>query len=155
MTEMIIIDDTLRLRPYDGRHDFALPWYQEAGTLWGVDHRTEPYDAELLRRMYTFLDQKGALYFIELKQSDTYIPVGDVTLCRNDLPIVIAPGYQQRGIGGRVLRGLIAYARKLGWDHLAVEEIYQDNIGSQRLFLGAGFQKVKDTAQGAGYRLEL
>lgn len=150
-----MIDDSLRLRPYDGRHDFALPWYQDAQTLWGVDHRTEPYDAELLGRMYTYLDQKGALYFIELKQSDTYIPVGDVTLCRDDLPIVIAPGYQHCGIGGRVLRGLIAHARKLGWDHLAVEEIYQDNIGSQRLFLGAGFQKVKDTAQGAGYRLEL
>lgn len=150
-----MIDDSLRLRPYDGRHDFALPWYQDAQTLWGVDHRTEPYDAELLGRMYTYLDQKGALYFIELKQSDTYIPVGDVTLCRDDLPIVIAPGYQHCGIGGRVLRGLIAHARKLGWDHLAVEEIYQDNIGSQRLFLGAGFQKVKDTAQGASYRLEL
>ena len=93
------------------------------------------------------LEEMPAYY----RQADAML----VTLMKDDLPIVIAPGYQHRGIGGRVLRGLIAHARLLGWDHLAVEEIYQDNIGSQRLFLGAGFQKVKDTAQGASYRLEL
>ena len=156
MTEMIIIDDTLRLRPYDGRHDFALPWYQDAGTLWGVDHRTEPYDAELLGQMYTYLDRKGALYFIELKQSDTYIRVGDVTLCRDDLPIVIGErSLRARGIGRAVLTALIARARALGWRELLVDEIYSWNLPSQKLFEGMGFRRWESTPRGARYRLSL
>ncbi|MGM9554186.1 MAG: GNAT family N-acetyltransferase [Faecousia sp.] len=147
------IDDTLRLRRYDGICEFALPWYLDAHTVWMVDHRTEPYHMDLLKRMYSYLDQKGELYFIELLCNDTYAPVGDVTLCRDDLPIVIAPEFQCRGIGKRVILGLIHEAKRRGWDHLAVEEIYQDNIASQRLFEGCGFQKAAATKDGACYRL--
>lgn len=151
---MLQIDETLRLRPYDGACEFALPWYLDAHTVWMVDHRDKPYDMELLKRMYAFLDKKGELYFIELLRDGTYIPVGDVTLCRDDLPIVIAPDFQGRGIGKRVILGLIREAKRRGWDHLAVEEIYQDNLASRRLFEGCGFQKAAATEEGDGYRLD-
>lgn len=153
--QMIAVDASLRLRRYDGEHDFALPWYQDAKTLWMMAHRTEPYDADLLARMYTYLNHKGELYWIELLRDGQYVPIGDVTLCRDDLPIVIAPGYQRQGIGGRVLPALIAYARHLGWPYLAVKEIYADNLCSQRLFERAGFEITQKTAIGAGYRLWL
>lgn len=150
---MLQIDETLRLRRYDGNCEFALPWYLDAHTVWMVDHRTKPYDMELLKRMYSFLDKKGELYFIELLCNGTYLPAGDVTLCRDDLPIVIAPDFQGRGIGKRVILGLIQEAKRRGWDHLAVEEIYRDNVASRRLFESCGFRETTATKDGAGYRL--
>lgn len=150
---MLQIDDTLRLRPYDGVCEFALPWYQDAHTVWMVDHRTAPYDMELLKRMYAYLNEKGELYFIELLREGAYVPVGDVTLCQDDLPIVIAPEFQGRGIGKRVLLGIIGEAKRRGWHHLGVEEIYEDNIASQRIFESCCFQKVGVSKQGSSYRL--
>lgn len=150
---MLQIDDTLRLRRFDGVCEFALQWYQDTHTVWLVDHRTAPYDMALLQRMYAYLNKKGELYFIELLCEGAYVPIGDVTLCQDDLPIVIAPEFQRKGIGKRVLLGIIREAKRRGWDHLGVEEIYEDNIASQRLFESCGFQEVGVSKQGNSYRL--
>ena len=39
---MLTISDTLRLRPYDGQHDFALAWYQDPELVYLVDGIKEP-----------------------------------------------------------------------------------------------------------------
>ena len=46
--DIIQIDDQLRLRKYDGNHDFALEWYQDEETLMLVDGIYKPYDEERL-----------------------------------------------------------------------------------------------------------
>ncbi len=40
--DLIQINNTLRLRRYDGIHDFALEWYQDEEMLWLVDGKREP-----------------------------------------------------------------------------------------------------------------
>ena len=63
--EIIQIDDALRLRKYDGVHDFALTWYQDEETVWLVDGKRNPYTLERLDGMYHYLDKRGEVYFIE------------------------------------------------------------------------------------------
>ena len=69
--EMIQIDDALRLRKYDGVHDFALSWYQDEVTVWLVDGNRNPYTMERLGGMYHYLNEAGELYFIEVYENDT------------------------------------------------------------------------------------
>lgn len=154
--ELIPVSHTIQLRKYDGEHDFALGWYQDTETVYLVDGKKEPYDADLLARMYHYLNEAGELYFIEVLENGQFFPIGDVTLCKEDLPIVIgAPAYRGKGIGTLVLDSLIHRAKSLGFDHVSVGEIYDWNLASRRCFERAGFRAITKTAKGAGYRLDL
>lgn len=62
--ESIQVDDNLRLRKYDGIHDFALVWYQDEETVWLVDGNRNPYTMERLGGMYRYLNNAGELYFL-------------------------------------------------------------------------------------------
>ena len=93
--DVIQIDDTLRLRKYDGNHDFALAWYQDEETVWLVDGNRNPYTVERLEGMYRYLNNAGELYFIEVLENGIYKPIGDVTFWQQDMPIVIGdPNYR-------------------------------------------------------------
>ena len=155
--EILTVSPTLRLRKYSGAFDFALPWYQDPVVLKmseGPD--VKPYTLENLNWMYTYLNNHGELYWIEELQETEFVPIGDVTMWRDDLPIVLgSPSVRGRGIGKAVITALIARARTLGWDHLGVENIYSYNTASQRLFLSCGFHETNKTETGASYRLEL
>lgn len=155
--EFIEISPTLRLKKYDGVFDFALPWYQDPVVLrMSEGEGTKPYTLENLRGMYTYLDAHGELYWIEEDRGNGFVPIGDVTMWQEDLPIALgSPGVRGRGIGKAVLQALIARARALHWDHLSVQNIYSYNIASQRLFLSCGFRETEKTETGASYRLEL
>ncbi len=39
--------------------------------------------------MYEYLNSKGELYFIEIRENEDFVPIGDVTLWEDDMPIVI------------------------------------------------------------------
>ena len=154
--EILQIDDTLRLRKYDGFHDFALEWYQDEETVYLVDGKREPYTIERLNGMYRYLNNAGELYFIEVCENGTYKPVGDVTFWQEDMPIVIGdPAYRGKGIGRKVISALIERGKELGYDHLTVEEIYDWNIGSRRCFESAGFVACEKSEKGSLYRLAL
>ena len=84
--EIIQIDDFLRLRKYDGVHDFALTWYQDEETVWLVDGNRNPYTPERLSGMYLYLNNAGELYFIEICENNTYKPIGDVTFWQRICP---------------------------------------------------------------------
>ena len=153
---IIQIDDALRLRKYDGVHDFALEWYQDLDTVWLVDGKRDPYTIERLGGMYRYLNNAGELYFIEVFENGTYKPIGDVTFWQEDMPIVIGdPNYRRKGIGRKVILTLVQRGRDLGYDHLCVEEIYEWNNGSKRCFEGLGFIPGEKTNKGASYRLTL
>ena len=154
--DLIQIDDTLRLRKYDGTHDFALAWYQDEETVWLVDGNRNPYTPERLAGMYHYLNEAGELYFIEIMENGTYKPIGDVTFWQDDMPIVIGdPNYRGKGIGRRVILSLIQRGRMLGFDHLAVGEIYDWNRGSRRCFESLGFTPYEKTNKGHSYRMSL
>lgn len=154
--EILPISDTLQLHRYDGKYDFALAWYQDAETVYLVDGVRTPYDPEKLSRMYTWLDKHGELYWIEAIQDGAFSPIGDVTLWQEDMPIVIGePSFRGKGVGKAVVNTLIARGRALGFDHMAVGEIYRYNKASQALFESAGFRQSGETKNGFSYRLAL
>ena len=154
--EIIQIDNTLRLRKYDGVHDFALEWYQDEETVYLVDGKRDPYTMERLGGMYSYLNNAGELYFIEALENGTYKPIGDVTFWQEDMPIVIGDrNYRGRKIGRRVVSALVKRGVALGYDHLEVGEIYDWNEGSRRCFESVGFQAYEKTDKGAKYKLTL
>ena len=154
--EIIAVDDTLRLRRFDGKYEFALGWYLDAETVRLVDGQAKPYDMQRLGQMYRYLDEHGELYFIEVFRHGAFVPVGDVTFWQYDCPIVIGePQLRGCGVGRRVLAVLIARGRQLGYDCLYVDEIYDFNTASRRLFESMGFAAYEKTQCGQRYRLIL
>lgn len=154
--EIIQIDKTLRLRKYDGKYDFALPWYQNIDTVFLVDGKKRPYTLDRVLEMYDYLDCHGELYFIEILTNEVYFPIGDVTFSQTDMPIVIGDSkYRNYGIGSRVISALIDRGRSLGFSSLYVEEIYDYNEASQKCFMKNGFVPYEKTEKGRSYRLSL
>lgn len=78
MTERII-DNQIRLTPYYRNDAVSLPWYQDRDICKQVDNRDEPYDLELLHRMYDYLSTRGDCCYIEYEGT----LVGDVSLQNN------------------------------------------------------------------------
>lgn len=146
------VSGDVRLKKFCASRDCslkALMWYQDLDTVRMVDNSNEPYDNELLERMYRYLDQHGELYMIQVKVGNRYFSVGDVTLCIDDLSIVIGDlSYRGKGIGRAVLRCLIDRARAIGLTALYVKEIYSFNLASQQLFSKVGFVPNGDTPNG-------
>lgn len=155
--ELINIDETLRLRKFDCKYDFALRWYQDEELVRLVDGPySGVYTLEKLRRMYEYLNNKGELYFIEIRKDEDFIPIGDVTIWEDDMPIVIGDKkYQGRGIGKKVIAALIERGREIGFYKMKVREIYSYNIASQKLFKSMGFVESGQTSMGKSYCLQI
>ncbi len=152
----IQISEVLRLCRYDGTADFALPWYQDEELVYLVDGVRRAYDRETLYRMYGCLNARGELYIIEARENGEYVPIGDVTFSREDMPIVIgAPAYRGRGVGRQVILSLMDRGRQLGFDRLGVREIYDYNTASIRCFTACGFEPVERTDKGWRYEARL
>ena len=154
--EIIQIDDTLRLRRFDGVYDFAMEWYLDGETTYLVDGDPAPYSRYTLDRMYSYLDGQGELYFIEHLCGGDFVPIGDVTFSEDDLPIVIGPkDMRGRGIGRKVILALCERGRQLGFPSMRVKEIYSYNTASIKCFLSCGFRVDSPTAKGASYIKDL
>lgn len=153
------IDPDLRLVRLDAPPAEALSWYQDPETLWMVDGKREPYTPERLARMYDWLSEHGELWYIEVRDEGAesgWRTVGDVTLCSNDLPIVIGEkDLRSLHVGRRVVEALCGRARDLGWHEVLVGEIYDWNVASQRCFSAAGFEPYERTDHGARWRRAL
>lgn len=153
--ETLFVSETLRLRKYDGNHDFALSWYLDPETVWLVDGDRDVYTPELLNKMYTYQDAHGELYFIEALGEDGWRPVGDVCLSPDDFAIVIGEkDLRGKGVGRAVTAALIHRARALGWNRVRAE-VYDFNAGSRRMFTSLGFRQEEKTEKGHSYILPL
>lgn len=154
--ELLPVSDILRLRKYDGVHDFALSWYLDPETVWLVDGDRDIYTPEKLDKMYTHQDTHGELYFIEALETGLWRPVGDVCFSSDDFAIVIGEkAYRARGVGRAVVSALIERARSLGWKRVRVGGVYDFNAGSRRLFTSLGFREEARTEKGHSYILPL
>lgn len=153
----IEIDNGLRLSAYEGQYDFAYGWYQDIDSLELIDGKGKavPYTMERLEKMYTYLNAHGECYFIELKVVDHYVPVGDVTFWQEDMPIVISKEFQHHGIGKKVIHCLIQRAKELRYAKIWVQEIYEHNVVSRRLFESCGFIQEEATQDGAKFSLNI
>lgn len=152
--DILEIDKQLRLRRYDGQHDFAFEWHQDLELVRLIDGNQERYSLDLLNRMYDYLSKNGECYFIEIFEDDQFIPIGDVTLFADDFAIAIGDKrYWKKGIGTKVLHRMIERAREVGLEEILVEEIYDWNLGSRKLFEKCGFEAVEKTKKGWSYRL--
>lgn len=150
------IDNQIRLRRYDGIHDFAFEWHQDLELVWLIDGDQERYSQALLDRMYDYLSKNGECYFIEIFEDDQFIPIGDVTLFADDFAIAIGDKrYWKKGIGTKVLQRMIDRAREVGFVEILVEEIYDWNTGSRKLFEKCGFEAVEKKKKGWSYKKNL
>lgn len=151
---LIQVADNIRLRKYDGKYDFAYKWYQDEDIVYLVSNTKEVYTKDTVKNMYEYLNRNGELYFIEILENSEYIPIGDVTFWREDMPIVIGDkNYRGIGIGGKVVQALICRAKKLGYKEIYIDEIYSYNIGSRKCFEKNGFKEYKKTERGSSFRL--
>ncbi|HEM4246939.1 GNAT family N-acetyltransferase [Streptococcus suis] len=152
--DILEIDKQVRLRRYDGQYDFAFEWHQDLELVWLIDGGQERYSLDLLDRMYDYLSKNGECYFIEIFEDNQFIPIGDVTLFADDFAIAIGDKrYWKKGIGTKVLQRMIERARELGFVEILVEEIYDWNTGSRKLFEKCGFEAVEKKKKGWSYRL--
>lgn len=141
--EHILQEGNLRLRPAGLKDALtAIPWYSDPEVLRNSEGSSVPYDAEKVRKMYSYLKSNGHFFIIELKVEDTWTPIGDACLMENSVPIVIGiPEFRSKGYGRTTLKLLITLAKNLGWEEMRVRGIYPYNKVSIRLFESAGFKR--------------
>ncbi|MBX9101024.1 GNAT family N-acetyltransferase [Streptococcus anginosus] len=154
--EYISIDSSLRLRKYDGQAHLAFSWYQDLEVIRLIDGSREPCTLQRIKKMYDYLTHHGEVYFIEVLTNAGWQPIGDVSFWQEDMPIVIGnSAYRGQGIGRTVVQVLIERGRKLGYKRLYVQEIYDDNEASKKMFESVGFYPLEKTENGHRYALDL
>lgn len=156
--EIVLINDTLRLKAYDESLDaIALKWYSNPNVMYPMcDDPHAQYDIVMIKKMYTYLNNLGEFYSIEIFEKGIWIPIGDVTFSDKDMPIVIGdPAYWGRGIGKAVIRTLLERALMLGMKELHIQSIYHHNERSRRLFTSVGFIKTGSEGNEDSFKLVL
>lgn len=135
-----IVDDEIKLIPYYRNDEVSLLWYQDLDVCKQVDNRDEPYDIDLLHKMYDYLSSHGYCFYIEYKG----VLVGDVSLRDNaEVAIVVSKEYQNRHIGRRCINEMVKLAVEKGMTAITAN-IYSFNTQSQRMFLSVGFHKTDE-----------
>ena len=159
--EIILIEEGLRLRAYDGNFLTGLPWYQSEAVYYNSEGITDPSkipDEKYVERMYNHFQNSGKseLYFIEVMKDGRFIPIGDVALQEENPPIVIGvEEYRGVGIGKKVMTAIIDRARRLGIQKIYGTTIYEYNIASQRLHESLGFVWVGTKGRERYYEKQL
>lgn len=121
-----------------------------------IDGSRAPYTLQRIKKMYDYLTQRGEVYFIEVLTNAGWQPIGDVSFWQEDMPIVIGnSAYRGQGIGRTVVQALVERGRELGYKRLYVQEIYDDNEASKKMFELVGFYPLEKTENGHRYALDL
>lgn len=157
--EIITIDDSLRLRKYDGNFEIMLPAYQDPYIYQnseGIFDDTRKPDIDYVKRMCEFLARAGELYFIEVKENGSFISIGDVTVKAENPPIAIwVEKYRGVGIGTAVMKTVISRLRELGINKITGSVVYKWNLPSQRMHEKLGFQCVGEKDKELIYELSI
>ena len=157
--EIIDISDSLRLRKYDGHYKLFLPGYQNPVVYQnseGIFDESRIPDLDYVKRMCTYLAKVGELYYIEVKENGTYIPIGDVTVKDENPPIAIwVDAYRGKGIGKLVMQTVVDRLKEFGFGKITGSTVYQWNISSQKLHESLGFRRVSEDENEIMYEREL
>ena len=157
--EIITINENLRLRRYDGHYERFLPPYQNPYVYQNsegiFDDATKP-DLDYVKRMCSYLDRTGEFYYIEAKENDTYICIGDVTVKDRNPPIAIwEDKYRGKGIGTLIMQTVIHRLKTLGFKSICNSAVYIWNLPSQKMHESLGFRQVSQTERELIYELTL
>ena len=124
--EIIDINDSLRLRKYDGHYELFLPGYQNPVVYQnseGIFDESRVPDLNYVKGMCTYLAKVGELYYIEAKENGTYVPIGDVSVKDENPPIAIwVDAYRGKGIGKLVMQTVIDRLKELGFAKITWED---------------------------------
>ena len=157
--EIIDINDSLRLRKYDGHYELFLPGYRDPVVYQnseGIFDEGRIPDLDYVKRMCTYLAKVGELYYIEAKENGTYVPIGDVTVKEENPPIAIwREAYRGKGIGRLVMEAVIGRLKELGSAKITGSTVYQWNTASQKLHERMGFRRVSEDEKEIVYEREL
>ena len=157
--EIIDINQNIRLRKYDGNYQIGLPWYQDPyvyNNSEGIFDDLKKPDLDYIKGMYSWLNENGELYFIEILESDRYMPIGDITIKPENPPIAIGVRqYRGLGIGKLVMKAVIGRLRMLGYKKIFNSTVYKWNVVSQKMHEDLGFICVNQTENENIYDLVL
>ena len=157
--EVIEINDFLRLRKYDGHFELFLPGYQNPVVYQnseGIFDKSRIPNLDYVKGMCTYLANVGELYYIEAKESGTFIPIGDVTVKDENPPIAIwVDAYRGKGIGKLVMQAVIDRLKKLKFTKITGSTVYQWNTVSQKLHEGLDFRRIAEDEKEITYEREL
>jgi len=157
--EIIEISDSLRLRKYDGHYELFLPGYQNPVVYQnseGIFDESRIPNLDYVKGMCSYLAMVGELYYIEAKENDAYIPIGDVTVKDENPPIAIwLDAYRGKGIGKLVMQAVIDRLRVLGFEKITGSTVYKWNEPSQKMHEKLGFHKVSDDEKEIIYEMHL
>lgn len=156
---IIQIDDNLRLIKYNGNYEIALRGYQDPYVYKnseGIFDDTKKPDLEYIKGMFKWLNNNGELYYIQVKDGQDYISIGDVTIKDVNPPITIwYEKYRFIGIGTKVMKTVIKRIKELGYEKITGTTIYKWNLSSQRMHEKLGFVKVNENDDEYIYELNL
>lgn len=156
---IIQIDDNLRLIKYSGNYEIALRGYQDPYVYQnseGIFDDAKKPDMNYIKGMFEWLNNNGELYYIEVKDGQDYISIGDVTIKDVNPPITIwYEKYRFIGIGTKVMKTVIKRIKELGYEKITGTTIYKWNESSQRMHEKLGFVKVGENDEEYIYELKL
>lgn len=157
--EKITINEWLRLRKYDGHYELFLSGYQDPFVYQnseGIFDEDRVPDLDYVKNMCTYLARVGELYYIEVREGDEFVSIGDVTVKDENPPIAIwRTQYRGKGIGKLVMQTVIDRLKQLGFAKVTNSTVYQWNTASQKLHEGLGFHKVSEDEKEITYEREL
>lgn len=156
---VIEVDENIRLLKFNGNYEIALSGYQDPYVYHnseGIFDDAKKPDINYIKGMFEWLDNKGELYYIQVKDGQDYISIGDVTIKDVNPPITIwYEKYRFIGIGTKVLKTVIKRLKELGYEKITDTTIYKWNLSSQRMHEKLGFVKVDENEDEYIYELLL
>ena len=157
--EVIEINNSLRLRKYDGNYESFLPGYQNPVVYQnseGIFDESKIPNLHYVERMCKYLSSTGELYYIEIKETGIYKPIGDVTIKEENPPTAIwVDEYRSKGIGTLVMQTVIKRLKELGYKKITGSIVYKWNIQSKKMHEKLGFIRVGEEGRKLIYELEL
>ena len=106
--------------------------------------------------MFEWLNNNGELYYIQIREGQDFISIGDVTIKDVNPPIAIWYGkYRGIGIGTKVMKIVIKRLKELGYEKITGTTVYKWNESSQRMHEKLGFVKVDENEDEYIYELLL
>ena len=149
--EVIDISNSLRLRKYDGHYELFLPGYQDPVVYQnseGIFEESRIPNLDYVKGMCTYLAKVGELYYIEAKEGDAFVPIGDVTVKPENPPIAIwFERWRGKGVGTAVMGVVIDRLRELGYEKITGSTVYKWNEASKQMHESLGFQVVGEDEQ--------
>ena len=156
---VIEIDDDIRLLKYNGDYDIALIGYQDPYVYKnseGIFDDAKKPNINYIKGMFEWLNNNGELYYIQIREGQDFISIGDVTIKDVNPPIAIWYGkYRGIGIGTKVMKTVIKRLKELGYDKITGTTVYKWNESSQRMHEKLGFIKVDENDDEYIYELNL